>query len=765
MRLKSSLFSLLTFALVLAVSVPFARAEEAATGGGGVPLREIRVIGAERIEPSTVATYMDIRKGDALNDESIDRALKSLFGTGLFADVSMAQRSDVLEVKVVENPIINEIAFEGNKRITDESLQSEVQLRPRQVFTRGKVQSDVSRIYQIYQRSGRFAAKVEPKIIKLDQNRINLVFEIDEGAITKVDSIRFVGNKRFSDSSLRNVITTHESRWYNFLTNTDQYDQDRMAYDQEQLRKFYLGQGYADFRVVNAEAEMSPDRESFFVTYTVEEGERYKVGKNTISSALRDFDANKLQKLITLKSGDWYSADEVEATVDAITKELGNQQYAFVTVRPDVQRNRSDMTVDVAFQISETPRVFVERIDIHGNMRTQDKVIRREMLLIEGDPFNRGLLAKSEQRLRNLGFFEKVNIRNLPGSAPDKTVLDIEVAEQSTGEVSIGAGFSTSDGPLADLRLQERNFLGKGQDVSLSTTIAGQRTEFDFSFTEPYFMNRDISAGFDAFHITRDLQDESSYDQKRTGAGLHMGYPLSEHWRQTLRYRFEQNEISNVQDDASRYIQDQEGQRVTSAISQRLTYDTRDSTQVPTDGMLYWLDGEFAGVGGDASYVSAKTGASYFVPVTKSVIFNLLGEGGAITGLSNDVEINERYFVGSSNLRGFARSGIGPRDITTDDALGGNLFYRGTAELTFPLGLPKEYGVLGHGFTDIGSLWSVDEAASPDIMDKSSLRGAAGVGVSWQSPLGPIRLDVAAPYMKEDFDKTETVRFNFGTRF
>jgi outer membrane protein insertion porin family len=743
------MLSTLFLSLMAFVCLPLAAA---LAQDAGQQLREIQVIGAERIEPATVATYMDIRKGDLLNDESIDKALKSLFGTGLFADVSMNQRGDVLEVKVVENPIINEIAFEGNKRIKDDQLTSEIQLRPRQVFTRNKVQTDVARIFQIYQRSGRFAAKVEPKIIQLDQNRINLVFEIDEGQKTVIDSIRFVGNKRFSDDKLREVVSSRESRWYNFMSSSDQYDQDRLALDQEELRKFYLSQGYADFRVITAEAEMSPDRESFFLTFTVEEGERYKVGRTTIASQLRDFDSNQLNKLITLKTGDWYDADNVDTSIDAMTRQLGNLQYAFVTVRPDVQRNRSDMTVDLTFQISETPRVFVERIDVHGNMRTQDKVIRREMMMVEGDPFNRELLAKSEKNLRDLGFFEKVTLRNLPGTAPDKTVLDVEVSEQSTGEISLGAGFSTADGPLADIRLQERNFLGKGQDVSLSTTLAGKRTEFDLSFTEPYFLNRDISAGFDLFHITRDLQDVSSYDQRRTGGGLRLGYPLSEKWRQTVQYRIEQNDIQNVDGDASRFIRDQEGTRMTSAISQHLVYDARDSAQYPTDGMTYWFDTEFAGLGGDASYLSGKTGANYYIPITGQVIFNILGEGGAITGLSEDVEINERYFIGGSTLRGFQRSGVGPRDTSTDDALGGNLFYRGSAEISFPLGLPKEYGIKGHGFTDIGSLWSLDEASDPRIVDQSSLCGSAGVGLSWKSPLGPIRFDLAAPYMKEDFD-------------
>ena len=358
-----------------------------------------------------------------------------------------------------------------------------------------------------------------------------------------------------------------------------------------------------------------------------------------------------------------------------------------------------------------------------------------------------------------------MNVDVQRGSAPDKTVIDVDVEEKSTGELSIGAGFSSSDGPLADLRIRERNLLGKGQDLAFSTTIAGEKTEFNVSFTEPYFLQRDILAGVDAFHITRDLQDESSFDQRRTGGGLRLGYPLSKNWRQLLRYRLENNEITDVDDDASRFIRDQEGQRITSAISQRLVYDTRDSGTFTTNGLMYWLDTEVAGLGGDAKYVSGKTGASYFLPLSDQFILNVLGEAGAIQGYSDtDVEINERYFLGGSTLRGFDRSGIGPRDVANGDALGGNFFYRSSVELSFPLGLPEEMGIKGHAFSDVGSLWDIDEGGT-GLLEEDTLRAAAGIGVSWRSPFGPIRVDLAAPFLKEDFDEEENFRFDFGTRF
>ncbi|MGQ0526780.1 MAG: outer membrane protein assembly factor BamA [Alphaproteobacteria bacterium] len=728
-------------------------------------VREIQIVGAERIEQTTILSYMDIKPGDQITPELLNRSLKNLFATGLFADVELTQERGALQVSIVENPVINQIAFEGNDRIKDEELLAEITLRPRQVFTRTKVQGDIARLYQVYRRNGRFSVNIDPKIIRLDQNRVNLVFEINEGDVTKVKSIRFVGNKRFDDGRLRNEITTGEAAWYKFLASSDRYDPDRLSYDQELLRKFYLSQGYADFRLLSAVAELSNDRQDFFVTFTIEEGARYKVGNVVIDSKIRNFDKSILNEPVLIKSGDWYDADLVQETVEILTSILGDHQYAFVDIKPDVVRNRDEKTIDIKFVINETPRVFVERINVEGNMRTLDKVVRREMQLSEGDPFVKSKLARSEQKIRDLDYFESVDVDVKQGSAPDKTVVDVKIAEKSTGELSVGAGFSTSDGPLADFRIRERNLLGRGQDLVLATTIAGKRTEFDLSFTEPYFMGREISAGVDLFHITRDLQDESSYDQKRSGGGFRFGYPLSESWEQTLRYRLEQNEITDVKADASRLIRDQEGERLTSAISQRLEYDSTDSKLFPTEGWQFWFDTELAGLAGDAQYVSGKTGASYFYPIADQVVLNLMGETGAIGGYTDeDVKINERFFLGGSTLRGFARSGVGPRDTTTDDALGGNFFYRGTVETSFPIGLPEDLGVLGHVFTDVGSLWELDDTG-PEIVDENSIRASLGIGLSWRSPFGPIRFDLAAPLAKEDFDETEAFRFNFGTRF
>ena len=397
-------------------------------------IKAIHVEGQERVEKATVLSYLDIREGQNVSKVDLDRGLKTLFATGLFADVVLQQRGNNLHIKVTENPLINRIIFEGNDQLSDDELRPEVSLRPRQVFTRAKVQADVERLYQLYRRNGRFATIVKPSAVKLDQNRVDLIFEIDESAVTKVEAIRFIGNKKYTDDKLREEISTKESVWYSFISNNDRYDPDRLSYDQQRLRQFYLSQGYADFQVTSAVAELSNSRDGFFITITVDEGERYKINDIQINSAIRAIDTDALMADVKLEVGDWYDAGLVQSSINAMTNTLGNQQYAFVNIRPDVQRNRVDATLDITLKIDESPRVFVERINITGNVRTLDKVIRRAMLLVEGDPFNKSKLAKSEQRIRNLDFFETVNLNTRPGSAPDQSIIDIAVTEKSTGE-------------------------------------------------------------------------------------------------------------------------------------------------------------------------------------------------------------------------------------------------------------------------------------------------------------------------------------------
>jgi len=733
----------------------------------GDVIQDIRVEGTQRIEPATVRSYMTVRPGDPFSQAALDDSLTSLFATGLFADVVMRRDGSVLVVSVVENPIINRIAFEGNRRISDDVLEAEVQLRPRVVFTRTRVQNDVARILEVYRRSGRFAATVEPQIIQLDQNRVDLVFEIDEGPMTGVRRISFVGNRAFSDARLREQLQTQESRWWRFLTSDDTYDPDRLAYDRELLRRYYLKNGYADFRIVSAVAELTPDREAFYITFTVDEGERYRFGNIDLTSTLPSVDVESLRPLITTNEGDWYSSTEVETTIAKLTEALADQQFAFVDIRPLITRNREENLINITYEINEGPRVFVERINITGNVRTVDHVIRRQMQLVEGDPFNGSKLRRSETNIRNLGYFERVNVNTVPGSQPDQTIVNVDVAEQATGELSIGAGFSTEDGPLADFGIRERNLLGRGQELGLSFTISGEATEFDLSFTEPFFLDQDLAAGFDIFHVVRDNQDESSYDEQNTGIGLRLNYPLSENLRQRVTYRLARREIENVDEDESIYIRRQEGRTLTSSIGHEIIYDRLDSRFTPTDGYILRFGNELAGLGGDVRYLQTTVSANYYTPIfTDDLVLNIGGRAGYIVGLGEDVRINDRFFVGGNSLRGFESAGIGPRD-SDGNALGGNQFVTGTVELSFPIGLPDEFGLRGRTFTDFGFLTDVeeDEVADNPIDDENSIRLSVGAGLSWTSPFGPIRIDFAVPVLKEDFDKEERFRFSFGTRF
>jgi outer membrane protein insertion porin family len=485
-----------------------APAPRGATGG---VISSIQITGNVRAELETVRSYLQLKEGQPYDPAAADRSLKALFATGLFSDVSIDMQGSVLVVKLTENPIINRVAFEGNKKIEDDKLRDEVQSKPRLVFTRARVQSDVERILTIYRRGGRYNAVVEPKIIKLEQGRVDLVFEINEGDVTGIKRISFVGNEHFSDGTLRGKIRTVESAWYRFLSSDDRFDPDRLNLDRELLRKYYLSEGYADFRVTSAVAELSPDRDGFFITFTINEGERYKFGKVEIATRFQGLDPDTLKSYLTMKEGDWYDADEVEKTVSAITDAVGTLGYAFVDVRPNIRRNKDDLTIDLNFDIQEGPRVYVERINIAGNTRTLDKVIRREFRLSEGDAFSTAKLRRSQQRLKNLGFFAKVDVTPQPGSTPDKTNLDVQVTEQSTGEISFGAGYSTTGGILGDISIGERNLLGKGQNLRLGLSLGTLSTLINLSFTEPYFLDRAVAAGFDIFSTSNNRQNIASY--------------------------------------------------------------------------------------------------------------------------------------------------------------------------------------------------------------------------------------------------------------
>jgi len=757
-------------ALVIAALAALIGPSAAQTIQSGGTINEIVIQGTGRVEPATVRSYLTVDPGDPFDRAALNRTLKELYDTGLFSNVRLRREDDRLFVEVTENPIVNRVVFEGNDEIDDKTLREQVELRPRVVFTRTKVKNDVERVRRVYRRNGRFGAEISPKRIDLEQNRVDLVFEINEGPETKVRAVNFIGNKAFDDNELRDAIVTTESAWYRLFASNDTYDPNRIDFDRQKLRRFYLNNGYADFQIDSVISEMTPDRKGFILTFSVNEGPRYKIDSVSIDSNIDKLKPESLRKALKTRQGDWYSAQEVQDTVDRISTVAGNRGFAFVDIQPNVERRRADERIELTYTIKEAPRVFIERIDIKGNARTLDRVIRREFDIVEGDAFNASKVRRARQRINNLGFFKSVEVDKKEGSSPSQTVVDVKVEERSTGSLSFGAGISTSTGLLGNVQLRERNLLGKGQDLQLNFSLSFETQRIDLSFTEPYFLGRDLSAGFDLFRTETD-QDELTFEEDRTGGALRMGYSIIEPWRQSWRYRFSNRELSDVDDTESIVLQLEEGSSTRSSVSHTLAYDRRDNRLNPTDGFKLSMTNTFAGVGGTETFAKNEASADLFTPITENLTLHLGAEGGHVFGIGEDTSILDRFFVGSSSIRGFAPAGIGPRDLGdddgSDDALGAKQFYAGTVELRFPLGLPDRFNVKGRVWTDAGAAWGVDIPSDVDVNpeDSASPRLAVGTGFSWRSPLGPLEIDIGFPVIDEDFDETEVFQFGFGTQF
>lgn len=713
-------------------------------------IKSINVTGSQRLEPDTVRSYIQLRAGQAYTTEMLDQAIRDLFETELFTDVQIRDNNGDLTIEIRENPVINRIIFEGNKRLKEDKILKEVKLAPRQIFTRSKVRADVARIVELYRRQGRFAASVEPKMVQLDQNRVDIVYEISEGPKSKVRQINILGNEQFSDSQIRGEMATKQSRFYRFFSSGDSYDPDKLAYDQAKLRQFYLTQGYADFRVVSAIAELTPDKKDFIVTYVIEEGERYKFGDVSIESDLRDFkpQADKL----AIKKGNWYNAKQVEDTVESLTESAGLFGYAFAEVNPDFERDKDTKTMGIAFKVADAPRVYVERIDINGNTNTQDKVVRREFRLAEGDAFNSISVKRSSDRIQSLGFFqEKLEIEQKPGSAPDRIVLEANVEEQSTGELQLSAGFSSIERFIINASIRQRNFRGKGQELRASVNYSTYSKSVELGFTEPYLLDKNIALGGDIFR--RDYNSfnfvnnnrNTTYEQTTTGFQIRVGVPLTEFWSVAGRYGLSYDDIGLDQNQfffngvcdpliAGRYLCDAIGKRTTSSLGYSLVFSNLNNSIRPSAGHRVVFSQDFAGLGGSVKYLRTRFDADKYWRVLGNFIFSVGLEGGYIVpfgksrGVGVDkVRLTDRFFLGEPEMRGFDIRGVGPRvlripyDTTTgtlvtdrqqitDDALGGRAYYKGRLELEIPLGSgAKELGIRPSIFMDIGSVFNVKQ--------------------------------------------------------
>ena len=766
-------------------------------------VKDIQVTGNRRVEPETVRSYLQISPGETYTAAKGDASIKALFATGLFADVTIEPQGSVLFVNVVENPVVNQVAFEGNSEVDTATLASEVQVKARSVYTRARVQADAQRILDVYRRQGRFAATVEPKIIELEQDRVNLVFEINEGGATKVKGINFVGNRAFSDSQLRDIISTTQTGWFDFLKGTSIYDPDRMSLDRELLRQYYLKNGYADANVTAGNAELDPDGQGFLITFAIEEGEMYNFGQVTIESSLPEVQPAVFQgELLTLQ-GEVYNASAIDKTTEKLTLAIAEQGFAFARVRPRAIPDQATRTIAITYQVDEGPRVYIERINIVGNERTKDYVIRREFRLAEGDAYNPLMVDRAKKRLTGLGLFKNVEVKRRPGSAQDRVTLDVEITEQSTGELSFGAGYSTSEGVIGDVSITERNLFGNGQFVRLKLAGSLERMQIDLSFTEPRFLDRNLSAGFDLYHKEIDMRDQSGFRQRKTGGQLRLGFPLAENlWMQTS-YALSRDQIFDVSDRASLAIKDAcgdrnindpaniDGDRTTNApadcsqqaywtslVGTSITYDGRNHPRNPTRGFYFQLDDEFAGLGGDVQYWRVNAEGRAYYPITEKI--TLIGRviGGHIQGWGgDDVKILDSYFKGGETVRGFDRSGYGPRDLLTGDALGGTSYWAATAEVRFPLPfIPEDMGLSGAVFADAGSLFNVSGRAKtvmaacsvnggPCLVDDSSIRSSVGGSLMWNSPVGPLRMDFAKVLSKEKYDEEQFFRFGASTKF
>ncbi len=735
-------------------------------------VRDIRVSGNRRVEPETVRSYLRISPGDAYDAGKVDASLKALFATGLFADVTIDREGSTLVVAVVENPSINQVAFEGNSEVDSATLQAEVQLKPRSIFTRSRAQADVQRILDVYQRQGRFAASVEPQVIELEQNRVNVVFVVSEGSTTKVKGINFIGNHAFSDEQLRDIISTTAAGWFDFLKGTSIYDPDRFNLDKELLRQYYLKNGYADARVVAANAELDVDGSGFFINFTIEEGELYHFGTVIVESALPDIQPDSLKGDLLTEAGDVYNASLIDKSVEKATLRVSEQGYAFARVRPRATPDVANRVISLTYTVDEGPRVYIERINIVGNARTKDFVVRREFRLAEGDAYNPLLVDRAKKRLQGLGIFKAVDIKRRPGSAQDRVVLDVELQEQSTGELSFGAGYSTSEGVIGDVSITERNLLGNGQFLRLKLSGSLERLQADLSFTEPRFLDMNLAAGFDLFHKEVDQQDSSGFSSRKTGGALRLGFPVAENLWMTTAYTLSRDELFSADVNASPVVRDAEGVFFTSAIGTTVSYDVRNHPKDPTSGVYFQAGVDFAGVGGDVQYVRFLAEGRGYYPVAEKVTLVARVVGGHIEGFGDeDVRLVDLFFRGGETVRGFATSGYGPRDVgsPSQDALGGKTFWAATAELRFPIPLiPEELGMGAAIFADAGSLFGASERAqtlASNLVDDATMRSSVGASILWNSPVGPLRLDYAKALSKETYDEEQSIRFGAQSKF
>ncbi len=730
---------------------------------GGEKISTIKIQGNNRIENQTIVSYLPVKIGDEITIDSLDQCLKALFGTGYFHDVKVHRNGTAVVVEVEENPVINKIAYEGNEKVKDADFKKEIQLRPREVLSYAKIQAAQQRILEIYRRLGRFSAKVDPKIIRLPENRVDLVFEIEEGPTTFIRKIGFVGNKSISSDKLEKAMQSKVWHWYRFFVNDDLYDPDRFLNDQQEIKRYYNNHGYPDMRITSAIAELSPDKTAYFLTFTIDEGKKYNFGDAKITSEIKSVNTELLKEHIKFEKDEEFNNSLIDKTIKELTDALGTMGYAFIEIEPEIKKNFETGVADIELNIKEGPRVYIEAIEIKGNDRTRDHVIRREIKVHEGDAFNSKKIKDAEQALKDLQFFKEVRVQPEEGSAIDRAKLIIDVEEQRTGEVNFGVGYSTLEGPFTSIGVKERNFRGTGQILHSNAMLSKKSMGIDAGIIDPTFLDRDLIGS--ATVAARQSKLSRSHKENQYGTELGLGYDLSEMWSQQLDYEIRAEKIHGFNSNASSILMSQSKSALLSEIGQTLNFGKLDSRAAPTKGFVLSYATHFAGVGGTVKYLKHRWSGTFYRPIiVEDVIFKAFGEFGMMQRVGKTIRVVDSFHMGYTNFRGFDFQGIGPRDARTGDPLNGTRMWRATFEIKFPSGLPEEWKINAAVFNDFGALWQPGQK-DRNTQDSKKMRAAAGGAIYWSSPFGPIGIVYSHPYKKEKFDQSKQFQFLFSNIF
>ena len=735
-------------------------------------ITKIVVHGNQRIQTSTIEEYIGLREGQQFSLESQNDAVKSLYATSLFEDVSINFVNGVLRVDVKETPFVSKVTFTGNSKIKSAILTNEISTVAGESLRKAKLRADVEKIKEMYKRSGRFSVNVNSKIEEQGNNAVKVIFQITEGPKTGVKSIYFAGNANYSNSELRSVIMTKESKWFRFLETNDTYDPDRIEYDKHLLAKFYNSVGFADFNVISVTADLLPTKEGFILTYSVDEGNKYQFGNITVNNKLKNVETAEVEKFISQKKGETFNLDAMESIAEKITSYLGSRGYPQVEVYPDIKPNREARIVDVVIVVDQADKIFINKINIEGNLKTEDHVIRRQLRIAEGDIFNRSKIEKGEQNIRNLDYFDKLMLKIAPTDRRDRYDINIDVEEKSTSSIGLDLGYNTAGGPFGRISFLERNLLGTGKYLNAGIQVGKKSISYYGGVTNPHFLDKDLSLGVNFFR-TQDGRGsgfgngEQNYSKTSTGGKTSIGYDITDDLSHEVEYLLKQDKLSGPSDSASVFIKEQMGKFTTSAIGHSLTYDRTDSRILPKNGYLIVGSQEFAGVGGNTKYLKHELDGKYFKSfVENKYTLKLSAAAGHIKGVSGKkVRISDGFNLGDASLRGFAPGGIGPRDKKTDEGFGGQKYYTVSSELNFPLGLPQEFNVTGAVFADAGSLWDADSKSStPEgFYNDKALRASVGFGFIWITKIAPIKVYWGFPMKKQKYDEKQTFHIQFST--